>query len=574
MWARAILLIWFALPFALAQAVVTDTIQRSDFESSGITPAEAARFLAQATFGPTERDIAEVQADGFRTWIRKQWGKPASSHYQFVADLNLPADQTWQLYRMQAWMTHATTGADQLRQRVAWALSQIWVISDVNAEIDARTLATAAYYDLLAEHASGNYRELMEAVTLNQLMGHYLSMFQNQRPDPANGIRADENYAREIMQLFTIGLVELNPDGTPMLDAGGQPIPTYDQSDIMNLARVFTGWTRNGWDVAPTDGVCSWWEFVYDGDKTGLLPMEPCEVTSPDVPSSYNFHDTDAKVLFNSVNFPAGQNARQDLAQALDVLFNHPNVGPFIGKQLIQRLVTSNPTPAYVQRVAAVFDDNGEGVRGDLAAVVEAILLDEEARNGHLTLPNTFGKLREPLIRQIHLWRAFGGQPVRYSEFSDNRPERTYAQAPLRSPSVFNFYRPDYSPRGPVNDAGLVAPEFQILTASYATSTANRFWDLIWRQWQGQPATEINWQTGVALDLAPLFPLAADVNALLDHLDLLLMSGQMSSGMRTILANYLDGIPQSGTNGDPDGARRVTEAIYLIMTSPEYAVQR
>ncbi len=558
----------------LAQAAVTDTIQISDFESSGITAAEAARFLNQASFGPTEEDIAQVQADGYRNWIRKQWALPQSSEYAFMQNLGLPQDQIYQNHRIQAWLTHATTGPDQLRQRVAWALSQIWVISDQHAEIDNRPLAAAQYYDMLASHASGNYRQLMEAVTTHPLMGHYLSMFQNRKPDPANGIRADENYAREIMQLFTIGLVELNPDGSVVTDGNGNPVPTYGQTDIENLARVFTGWTRNGWDVY-TDGYCQYYEFIYDGDDTGLLPMEPCEAVNPNDADTYNFHDTDGKVLFTSVNFPAGQDARQDLAQALDVLFNHPNVGPFIGKQLIQHLVTSNPSPAYVQRVAAVFDDNGEGVRGDLAAVVEAILLDDEARNGPALLPNQFGKLREPLLRQIHLWRAFHAQPQRYAQFSDDEPERAFAQAPLRSPSVFNFYRPDFSPQGPVSTAGLLAPEFQILTASFATSTANRMWDLIMGQWVGQDNNAVNWQTGVVLNLSTEFALAADLNALLDHLDLLLMSGQMSAAMRTTLYNYLVTYPYSDSDPYwPDGARRTCEAIYLIMTSPEYAIQR
>ncbi len=558
----------------LAQAAVTDTIQISDFESSGISPAEAARFLNQASFGPTEEAIAQVQADGYRNWIRKQWALPQSSEYTFMQGLGLPQDQLYQDHRIQAWLTYATTGPDQLRQRVAWALSQIWVISDLNAEIEARPLATAQYYDLLAQHAGGSYRDLMEAVTINPLMGHYLSMFQNRKPDLANGIRADENYAREIMQLFTIGLVELNPDGSVITDGNGNPVPTYGQVDIENLARIFTGWTRGNWD-SNHDGYCQYWEFIYDGDNTGLLPMESCELVNPSDSNTYNYHDTDGKVLFTSVNFPAGQDARQDLAQALDVLFNHPNVGPFIGKQLIQRLVTSNPSPAYVQRVAAVFDDNGEGVRGDLAAVVEAILLDEEARNGPTLLPNAFGKLREPLLRQIHLWRAFHAQPVRYGQFSDDSSDQVYAQTPLRAPSVFNFYRPDYSPQGAISNAGMVGPEFQILTASLATSTANRLLDLIMGQWVGQDLNEVNWETGVVLNLSTEFAMAADLNTLLDHLDLLLMSGQMSAAMRSTLYNYLATFPYNDSDPYwPDGARRTCEAIYLIMTSPEYAIQR
>jgi len=571
-WLTALLLtVFLAHP---VHGAVTDTIQASDFESSGISQAEAARFLNQATFGATLESIEQLRADGYRNWIRKQWGKRPSSHLAYLDALGLPENQVWQLWRMGAWFTLAVTAEDQLRQRVAWALSQIWVISDESGYLHGRTRAMAHYYDLLLQQSAGNYRQLMEDITLNPLMGVYLSMFQNQRANPDTGILPDENYAREIMQLFSIGLVELNPDGTPVLDINGQPVPTYGQDDIKALARVFTGWTRNGWDNG--DGICAWWEFLYHGDDEGLLPMEPCEVTSPSVSASYNFHDTDAKVLFSSVNFPAGQDARQDLAMALDVLFNHPNVGPFIGKQLIQRLVTSNPSPAYVARVAAVFDDNGQGVRGDLAAVVEAILLDDEARNGHLAQPNQFGKLREPLLRQTHLWRALGGVPQRYDDYQDGNPEGVFGQAPLRAPSVFNFYRPDYSPDGPLQAAGLLAPEFQILGSATATSTANRFWYLTLYnqgQWLGKPADDLNWQTGVALDLAPLAPLAADVNTLLDRLDLVLLSGQMSAGMRSILAGYLNTLPYTEA-GIPDGYSRVLEAVYLIITSPEYAVQR
>ena len=258
------------------------------------------------------------------------------------------------------------------------------------------------------------------------------------------------------MQLFTVGLAELNLDGTVRTDASGDPIPTYGQSDIVNLARVFTGWSYPGGTTTQ--------DFIDYPSSDPAAPMDPYET----------FHDDEAKVIIGNTALPAGQTARQDLEDALDTLFNHPNVGPFIGKQLIQRLVTSNPSPAYVRRVAQVFNNNGSGVRGDLFAVAKAILLDEEARNGHTTDPENFGKLREPIIRLVHLWRVFEARDGR-NRYGYRFPEEEFGQAPLRSPSVFNFFRPTFSPVGALRNAGLLAPEFQITNETTIVTLANRF---------------------------------------------------------------------------------------------------
>lgn len=545
------------------QAIPTDVIHINEFESYGITDAEAARFLNQATFGASRESIAEVKSGGYHNWILKQYGLAETSHREYLETARLNGISIYQNIRSEAWADISTTGIDQLRQRMAFALSQIWVISDLNGLIDAQSMATASYYDMLAQAGTGNYRDLMQDATLNVLMGHYLSMFQNQKPDPANNIRADENYAREIMQLFTIGLVQLNPDGTPQTDGQGQHIPTYDQNDIMGLARVLTGWNMAGTDVGG-NGFCETWEWTWPTDQYDM-PMEACE----------NYHDTDPKTILDNFDMPGGQTAQQDLDMALDHLFTHPNIGPFIGKQLIQRMVTSNPTTAYVQRVAEVFDDNGSGVRGDMASVFYAVLMDDEARNGHLYNPDQFGKLREPLIRQTHLWRAFSAIPEAFGFYRDWFPEEVFAQSPLRAPSVFNFYRPDYSQPGPIQNAGLVSPEFQILTASFATSTINRYWNLSYYQWNNGNVDWINWQTGVILDLDYERSIANDVNALLDHLDIVLMSGSMSATMRSTLSSYLNTIPYTGENQwSPDGSLRAMEAIYFILVSPEYAIQR
>ncbi|MEM7081925.1 MAG: DUF1800 family protein [Pseudomonadota bacterium] len=533
---------------------------------------DAARFLAQATFGPKQSEIDALAASGdIEGWIDQQMIIPASNHEAvtraavppmcFGLSLNLGMDGFFVVPREVAWWQIVIENDDQLRQRVAFALSQILVVGDSSDLIAGSQYGMASYYDMLASHAFGNYRDLLEDVTLHPIMGIFLSMVRNQRPNPALNIRPDENYARELLQLFTIGVHELNLDGTKVLDGEGNPIATYDQTDIENLARVFTGWNfeRIGWT--------EWFGF---SDRT--KPMEPWEV----------YHDTDEKTLLNGVVLPAGQDTQTDLDGALDNVFMHPNVGPFIGRQLIQRLVTSNPTPGYVERVASAFNDNGAGVRGDLGAVVRAILLDPEARLGHTYLPDSYGKLREPLLRLSHLRRSMSsiprqlignfftgvecGEPaynVYYSQFGSMI--QNLGQQALRSPSVFNFYQPDYSPPGLVREAGLVAPEFQLFVASIAQSTGkiiafeaqnNGFW--------GPGSME--------LDMTIPIGLAADPNVLLDYYDTILMGGSMSIGMRDTLMQHMTdaSLPADSSLNET----RARDALMLIVMSPEYLIQR
>lgn len=533
---------------------------------------EAARFLAQATFGPTQSEIDALAASGdIEGWIDQQMAVPASSHEAltrstvppmcFGLSLNLGQDGFFSVPREVAWWQIVIENDDQLRQRVAFALSQILVVGDRSSLISGSQYGVASYYDMLAGHAFGNYRDLLEDVTLHPIMGLFLSMVRSQRPHTVLNIRPDENYARELLQLFTIGVHELNLDGTKVLDAQGAPIPTYDQADIENLARVFTGWNfeRIGWT--------EWFGF---SDRT--KPMEPWAV----------YHDDGEKVLLDGTVLPSGQDAQTDLDMALDSIFMHPNVGPFVSRQLIQRLVTSNPTPGYVERVATRFNDNGAGVRGDLAAVVRAILLDPEARQGHLYLSDTFGKLREPLLRLTHLRRSMSAVPRQFEgNFFTGEPcgQPAYdiyfshlgdmidllGQQALKSASVFNFYQPDYSPPGLVRDAGLVAPEFQLFVASTAQSTGKIL------AFEAQN-NDIFGPGNIELDLTTPIALASDPDALLDYYDTILMSGSMSSGMRNTLIEHMtdDRLPDDDSLNEV----RARDVLMLIVMSPEYLIQR
>lgn len=537
---------------ACAQAVFQDS-----FEDTRPTPEEAARFLQQATFGPTLESIDELRDMGYDAWIDWQVQDVAvsvqSDHLEW---LESTGENPYQNNdgRVEAWMTHALVQPDQLRLRVAFALSQIFVVSDRLAAIGSHPETLADYYDMLGARAFGNYRELLEAVTLHPAMGHYLSMFRNRRADPQFNIRPDENYAREVMQLFSVGLVQLGPDGTPLLTPQGDTVPTYTQETIRGFAHVFTGWNWNGCEKAGSGG----WEFC---PQQWLAPMQPFE----------EYHSAEQKQLlvYPGVELPngvlaAGGSAQADLDAALDNIFEHPNVGPFIARQLIQRLVTSNPSAGYVGDVAAVFGDDGHGVRGNLGAVVRAILLHDEARHGHETMPETFGKLREPLLRLTHFWRAMdaSAQNGRWSEWY---PEFDFSQAPLRSPSVFNFFLPGYAPPGEVAQAQFVAPEFQLMTDSGITALANGLGKRIY--WSVPPVSA----DVITIDIARDQALATSVDALLDRYDLLFMAGAMPPSMRTLLNEHLASIDA----GSPAGTRqRVQDALFLILTSPQYAVQK
>jgi len=364
------------------------------------------------------------------------------------------------------------TSPDLLRQRIAFALSEIFVISRRVEFISDDTRGVANYYDLLLTHAFGNFRDLLLDVTLHPAMGAYLSHLGNRKADLSKNRYPDENYAREVMQLFSIGLFELNQDGTQKLDENGEPIPTYTNANITEFAKIFTGLTIEPHPQFLADLAEEGEEFVYNEEYY----LDPLGILYKPMIAFEQEHDSGPKTLLNGTVVPAGQGTMADIEAAIDNLFNHPNVGPFIGLRLIQRLVKSNPSPAYVSRVAGTFNDNGQGVRGDMQAVIQAILLDEEARDTSYLNDPTHGMLREPLVRYISLCRTFNAtnSSGEYTYVPDHFSQEML-QYVVDSPSVFNFFLPNYQPIGPIAEADLVAPEFQITTSYTAVSAANLF---------------------------------------------------------------------------------------------------
>ena len=399
--------------------------------------------------------------------------------------------------------------------------------------------AMATYWDLLANDAFGNFRQLIEDITLNPAMGDYLDMVHNDKPNPQRNTEPNENYAREIMQLFTIGLYKLNQDGSQQLDVNGQPISTYDQDVVEGYAHVFTGWY---WyqSSAPT------WNYVPPNYRQPMMAFP-------------EHHDTGAKVILNGVTLSAGMTQAQDLQAGLDAIFNHSNVGPFIAKRLIQHLVTSNPSPAYVSRVAAAFANNGSGVRGDMKTVIQAVLLDSEARP--TTSGDSFGHEREALIRLANVYRAFNASAAS-GKLVVNNSNFNFGEAPLYAPSVFNFFSPFYSQVGPIQNADLVAPEFQITTDTTVITSANKMRSAVYQQ----PSTGN--PDAIVLDLSAQTALASNPAALVDSLNTLLMSGQMSSSMRNIVINAVTQIPPANT------LERAQTAVHLIVTSPEFVIEK
>jgi len=576
---RCLFLLLLALALisnSAAQAPVGQ-IFHGGFENDLVGPAndsEAARFLDQATFGPRTQDITRLHQLGYQAWIDEQFAAPISleaPYLDWVSTRPPGQNGVYQQARLETWLINAAqlydpsnpllTHNDQLRQRVAFALSEMLVVSDRNAALLFQQWGLASYYDLLAQHSFGNYRQLLEAVTKHPAMGSFLNMLGNRKPDPALNIRPDENYAREVLQLFSIGLHQLNSDGTPVL-VNGQPVPTYGQATVRGFAHVFTGWNFAGCTFADYDDC----EPGNPYNPPWQQPMQPIE----------GFHDnTTHKQLLNypGVALPgglltAGGNAQAELTAAINNIFNHPNVGPFVARHLIQRLVTSNPTAAYVQRVAAQFNNNGQGVRGDMRAVVRAVLLDMEARFGQQAAPQTFGKLREPLLRLVQLWRLSNARSANGRVWLITHPHVEYGQAPLSAPSVFNFFKPNFAQPGEIRDAGLVSPEFQIATDSLLVSAPN---DLYWRIFYFYVGSTYSYAQDadqVLMDYAPLRTLAVNPLQLVEHLNLRLLGGGMSTFMRDVLVTRLQALPM--TDG---GLLRVQHALFLVITSPEYSIQ-
>jgi uncharacterized protein (DUF1800 family) len=523
---------------------------------------EAARFLAQVQFSASDAEVTAVRSAGFATWLQQQIARPIgvtgwdwleSKGYGDVNnsanyyDSNTPAD-----YMM--W-SQLMAEPDAMRKRMALALSEFFVVSSNGLSFNWRSHAAAAYWDTLNTHAFGNFRDLLEAITLNVAMGYYLNTKGNKKAD-GRGSQPDENYAREVMQLFSLGLVLLNPDGTPQL-TNGATTDTYSASDISNLAQVLTGY-----DVDQSQNVVTAIAQTGGGTRNvgntafARLPMV----------QSGNNHSMLA-ATFLGVAVPENTPAKDALKTALDTLFQHPNTAPFFCKQLIQRLVTSNPSPAYVGRVAAVFVNNGKGVRGDLAAALFAVLLDDEARGPQGLIAPEFGKLREPMVRLVQWARTFAVTSTsgawKISDLSNASTQ--LGQSPLRSPSVFNFFRPGYVPPASTLSAGSVAPEFQLVNESSVGGYLNYMTGVISN---GINSGDI--KTSYTAELA----VVTDAAALVLRLNTLLCAGQLSSATQALIVTALNATAVTAASSDATKRNRICAAVLMVMASAEYLVQK
>jgi uncharacterized protein (DUF1800 family) len=532
---------------------------------------EAARFLAQASFGPSVGEIERVREMGIETWIDEQLNIDPSfllpeliNVYHTALEVftdnggiavNYDERPSWEHFDYTWWQVNLT-GPDLLRQKVAYALSQVLVIS-VESGLFDKGEALADYYDVLIKHAFGNYRDLLLEVTLHPAMGVYLSHLNNPRELPEQNIHPDENYAREVMQLFSIGLFELNQDGTRKTDENGDFIPTYDNNDIKQLARVFTGLGAGG-TISRDDGLLPQFNLGMDViDFT--VPMRMYE----------EWHEPGSKELIGGLILPEGQDGMTDIGQAIDHLFNHPNTGPFLATRLIQRLVKSNPSPGYIARIAGVFNDNGLGVRGDLASVVKAILLDEEARSCEWLNDPEQGRLREPISRYTHFVQAIGMDNDLGLFWNIGEPlMNSVSQHPLHSPTVFNFYLPDFQPNGPIAERDLNGPEFQI----HNTKTSIGYANLV-NDWAVEGELLYTYEEDGFLtrtEFGHLLPFARYPEPLINRLDVLLTHGQLSDRTREII---LEAISPFSENAVGD-LYRLKLALYLFMISPDYTVLR
>ena len=535
---------------------------------------ETSRFLSQATFGTDLEYIKAVAEGSYEDWIDAQFELSSPEMNQLTRDIFQQALQMWinnggdpedyfgpyVLHFLYAWWQTNLNNEDLLRQRVTLALSEIFVIS-WNSGLNDHGVGLSDYYDMLSDNAFGNFRDLLQDVTLHPMMGFFLSHYNNPKSFPEYNIHPDENYAREIMQLFTIGLYELNPDGTYVLDGNGNRIPTYDNDDIKEFAKIFTGLGPadihpNPWYGAPEFGI----DFYFAIKDLPLVMYE-------------QWHEAGEKNLLNGVTVPPGQTGMRDIEDGLDNLFNHPNVGPFIARLLIQRLVKSNPSPQYISNVANAFN-NTNGVRGDMKAVIKAILLDEEARSCAWVTEPSNGKLTEPMIRYFNVARQLEVHNPNdfdwnngYSFFNVTR------QAPLGAPSVFNFFLPDFTPNGVISEQNLVAPEFQIHNSFSSLAYVNEVDYWTWAGYSNLFQVWENQGESATLDFEVLKYYARDPEVLINRLDKLFTHGMLSEETKEIMRNAIE--PLQGNNPDIDYMYyRVKMALYLILISPDYAVKR
>lgn len=547
------------------------------------TDAEAARFLMHAQFSASEAEIAAVRQQGYAGWLDAQLALPVGqTGWDWLVSRGYSAIDTHEyffangMYRFMVWQ-QLFQAQDAVRKRWAVALSEVFVVAwrGIKDVMNWDTFGMAEYWDLLNRHAFGTYRDLLEALTLNPAMGAFLSTRGNAKEDPTTGRLPDENYAREVMQLFSIGLYELNLDGTLKLDAQGRPIETYTSADVSNLARVFTGYNHNY-------GLGS-----FNSPKPPYFKVFNIETARGRMPLDANLHSGLEKRFLGTV-IPANTSGPESLRRALDVLANHPNNGPFLCRQFIQRLVTSHPSPAYVQRVASVFNNNGAGVRGDLKAVLRAIVLDEEARGASGLLSPTFGRLREPMLRIAQWGRTFqavskaGTWKLDFSAFSARTDIYQY---PLDPPSVFSFFRPGYVPPGTAMAVtGATAPEFQIVNESTVAAWINLLQDFCAQGIWVRAPEFIYRPDGIAPtptdgpDIVPDYTveksLVTHTQALVDRLNLLLCANQLSAATVSLIVRSLQADQIRDDSSDEFKKVHVGRAILFVMSAADYLVQR
>jgi uncharacterized protein (DUF1800 family) len=523
------------------------------------------RLMRQATLGVNFNDMKEFVKMTPEKWIDEQLKVPSPN----MLEKTLKDQIIWREYVKSlgwdfgsdtltfltrsidfdvAWWNHNLGNKDYLKQRLAFVLSQIFVISARSDVISEHARGMASYHDVLLKNISGNFKDLLMEITLHPSMGIYLSHFNNSKTIPERNIHPDENYAREIMQLFTIGLHQLNIDGSLKKDSLGNSIPTYTQKDIKELAKVFTGLSagRAGQFNNPDRPT----NFGFDRWQTDFsAPMAMFE----------EWHETSSKSFLN-LNIPAGQKGMKDIEMAVDYIFRHPNVGPFIGKQLIQKLVTSNPSPAYIKKVAETFNDNGKGVRGDMAAVFKAILLHPEARSCESLQSPTQGKLQDPLVLFLERIRNYVVEPdVNNKIFVSG--EWFLNQKIFQAPTVFNFYLPSYSPLGPLRDRNLLGPEFQMHNSSSAILWANK---AMGREWMLHYMWQMQREGYYEVNLAELHPYANDYEALLNQLDKRFTRGQLTARTRNFMRQIMDKHLKAQD--------RVHSPLGLLLFSPEFNI--
>ncbi len=526
---------------------------------SSISDADAARFLLRAQFSAPAADIAAVRTIGYPAWLQARFEEPrgqkgvdwltARGHNAITKE----ARYFWPQAGDHMIWNQLLAQPDQFRQRAAFALSQFFVVSLNPIDGFWPPYIMAAWWDVLCDGAFGNFGALLERVSLNAGMGMYLNTKGNLKEDPATGRQPDENYAREVMQLFSIGLYELNPDGSLRLDAAGKPIETYTQSDVTNLARVFTGYDHDFSRAKKT--TVSWQNYPVVGPEFAIDPMKLDAAK----------HST-LEVNFLGTHIPANTPGDEALRIALNRLFEHPNVGPFFGRQMIQRLVTSNPSPAYVRRVADAFKDNGSGVRGDLRAVWTAVLTDPEALAPPDPSNKLAGKLREPVARFVGWARTVGmkSETGEFELYDTSRSDEGLGQSPLRSPSVFNFFRPGYvPPHTAIAKAELTTPEFQIQNE---TSTAGYINFLQWAIRWGYKDLKPTYET--------LLPIAHNVSDVVKFLNLHLSGNQLSAPTCRLIEAAL--ASKAITADSPRDAKldMLASASLLVLSAPEYLVQK